>query len=152
MRYSKSALVKLYYLILLHLVRKPHDFLQHQVSFAQVLHHDHTNVRLTLQTWFLIFQSQLFSRKLFTVFFSKSMFLFLVVFVDDDISGLPVVSTPVRAGRPMPRFASPSEQIGTSSAVSDRYYFRWKNCQLLKASWRSFQDAMCSLAEGFYNL
>lgn len=80
------------------------------------------------------------------------MFLFLVVFVDDDISGLPVVSTPVRAGRPMPRFASPSEQIGTSSAVSDRYYFRWKNCQLLKASWRSFQDAMCSLAEGFYNL
>jgi len=49
------------------------------------------------------------------------MFLFLIVFVDDDSSGLPVVSTPVRGGGPMPRFASPSEQIGTSSAVSDSF-------------------------------
>jgi len=77
------------------------------------------------------------------------MFLFLIVFVDDDSSGLPVVSTPVRTGGPTPRFASPAEQIGTSSAVSDRYYFRWRNCQLFKAS---FQDAMCRLAEGFHSL
>ena len=74
------------------------------------------------------------------------MVLFLIVFVDDDSCGLPVVSTPVRAGGPMPRFASPSERIGTSSAVSDRYYFLSENCQLLKAS---FQDLMWRLAEGF---
>ena len=35
-RYSKSALVNIDYLLLLHLVWKPQDFLQHQVRFTQV--------------------------------------------------------------------------------------------------------------------
>lgn len=43
------------------------------------------------------------------------------VFVNDSRSSIPAMSTPVRADRPVPRFASPSEQIGTSSAVSDSF-------------------------------
>lgn len=57
-----------------------------------------------------------------TIFFSKSMFAFLTVFVNDGSNCVPVMSTPVRAGRPVPRFASPSH-IGMPSADSDRYYF-----------------------------
>ena len=40
--------------------------------------------------------------------------------MNDGSNDVPVMSTPVRAGRPVPRFASPA-QIGMSSADSDRY-------------------------------
>ncbi|XP_068691930.1 uncharacterized protein [Montipora foliosa] len=43
------------------------------------------------------------------------------VFVNDYSNGLPAMSTPVRADGPVPRFASPSKQIGTSSAVFDSF-------------------------------
>ena len=56
------------------------------------------------------------------VFFSKALFFFLTVFMNDGSNDVPVMSTPVRAGRPVPRFASPA-QIVMSSADSDRYYF-----------------------------
>ncbi|XP_068683465.1 uncharacterized protein [Montipora foliosa] len=43
------------------------------------------------------------------------------VFVNDYSNGLPAMSTPVRADGPVPKFASPSKQIGTSSAVFDSF-------------------------------
>ena len=66
----------------------------------------------------MIFQSQIF-----TVFFTKSMFFFLIVFVNDYSSGLPAMSTPIRADGPVPRLLLLQNSFGTSSAVSDRYYF-----------------------------
>ena len=59
----------------------------------------------------------------FTAFFIRFMFFFLIVLVNDYSSNLPAMSTPVRADGPVRRFVSPLEQIGTSSAVSDRYYY-----------------------------
>lgn len=41
--------------------------------------------------------------------------------MNDYSSSLPAMSTPVRADSPVPRFASPSKQIGTSSTVSDSF-------------------------------
>ena len=93
---------------------KANNFLQHQVSVVQVLYTD------SIYDFSI---SKYLAANLFTVFFHKSMFFFLIVFVNDYSSGLPAMSTPVCADGPVPRFASPSKQIGMSSAVFDRYYF-----------------------------
>ena len=66
------------------------------------------------------YQSRIFNRK-FVYYVLQQIYVFLfTVFVNDGSSSAPVMSTPVRAGCQVPRFASPS-QIGMPSADSDRH-------------------------------